>query len=218
MDVALVTALLLAPGVAWLCDRVPLRRSIESDLYGRIGLYVDRGEYEAWIMPADRAGESWPASPTPYGEFWLVRAVEKRGVPLTSSVVHYRPTIRLEPFSREEPSVQGDLPPESDIRQAMEKGLLKAGHDSVVAAWRNEQPPPQRRWLSLAVNAALWWIALSFASWVLVHAARLIWLITSARKLGRQFARQSAGQCIHCGYDLRGLDFNERCPECGGLV
>ena len=217
-DVALLASLVLAPIIAWLCDQIPLRRSIDSDLYGRVGLHVDRGEYEAWIMPVEKASESWAASPTPYGEFWLVRAIEKRGVPLPSSIVHHKPSIRLEPFSREQPSVDGDLPPDSPIRVAIEGGLMKAGHDWVVAAWRDEQPPPQRRWISLALNAGLWWIALSFVLWIAVNAARLIWVITGSRKLSRRFARESAGLCVHCGYDLRGLEFNERCPECGGLV
>ena len=30
--------------------------------------------------------------------------------------------------------------------------------------------------------------------------------------------RQASGLCVACGYDMHGLEFNERCPECGTLV
>jgi hypothetical protein len=34
----------------------------------------------------------------------------------------------------------------------------------------------------------------------------------------RQHRLRSSGKCLKCGYDMTGLDFNERCPECGELV
>jgi len=33
----------------------------------------------------------------------------------------------------------------------------------------------------------------------------------------RERRTRARGRCPDCGYDLRGLEFSERCPECGRL-
>lgn len=39
-------------------------------------------------------------------------------------------------------------------------------------------------------------------------------VLFSLVRLSREFARRVPGQCVNCGYDLRGLR-GEQCPECG---
>jgi rubrerythrin len=34
----------------------------------------------------------------------------------------------------------------------------------------------------------------------------------------REHQRRREGKCTACGYDMTGLEFNERCPECGAQV
>jgi hypothetical protein len=43
----------------------------------------------------------------------------------------------------------------------------------------------------------------------------LVILIRAMRTLDRRVKRHEAGQCVECGYDLRGSQESGRCPECG---
>jgi DNA polymerase II large subunit len=42
--------------------------------------------------------------------------------------------------------------------------------------------------------------------------------LTDVRDFFRKRMRRDEGQCVHCGYDLRGSQQSVRCPECGDLL
>ena len=49
-----------------------------------------------------------------------------------------------------------------------------------------------------------------------IFYAAILWLLWAAPGAIRRLRRKQRGQCIHCGYDLRGLaDQTTCCPECG---
>lgn len=67
--------------------------------------------------------------------------------------------------------------------------------------------PSWEGWPGVEVLGSRWWflgVAIAYV-WLLRHAA---W------RLDQLFARGAAA-CPGCGYDLRGLEEEERCPECG---
>ena len=59
---------------------------------------------------------------------------------------------------------------------------------------------------------------LYFAAAVLIQCTRLLVFLARRQLHFRAQDRLVAGRCGRCGYDLTGLEFNERCPECGELV
>ena len=60
--------------------------------------------------------------------------------------------------------------------------------------------PLRPLWRGLALDVAAW--------------AGLLWLVTLGPFEIRRIARRAQGQCVQCGYDLRGEDA-AGCPECG---
>jgi hypothetical protein len=60
--------------------------------------------------------------------------------------------------------------------------------------------PMRPLWRGLVLNVLAW--------------AGLLWLVTLGPFEIRRIARQARGQCVRCGYDLRGEDA-AGCPECG---
>ena len=64
--------------------------------------------------------------------------------------------------------------------------------------------PGKPVWAGLFVNVVVWSafvLLLSYSTWPFSRARALI--------------RRAKGQCAKCGYDLRGLQTDGRCPECG---
>lgn len=88
-----------------------------------------------------------------------------------------------------------------------EVGLNKTGR--VILFGERDEPltwsPPMRR-------ETVYW--LRFTNWIaLCLPLPLIWTGLTVRQWTRTRRRRGAGQCVACGYDLRGTP--ERCPECG---
>ena len=57
-----------------------------------------------------------------------------------------------------------------------------------------------------------------FATAFVIQFLRFGSLWMTDKRLQREARRRASGKCMNCGYDLTGLEFNERCPECGAQV
>ncbi len=60
-----------------------------------------------------------------------------------------------------------------------------------------------------------WAIVVGVASNVLIPAA--IAYVVHLRRVQRRLRRYARGECVACGYGLRGIE-TDRCPECGTAV
>jgi predicted Zn-ribbon and HTH transcriptional regulator len=59
---------------------------------------------------------------------------------------------------------------------------------------------------------------LMFGSAAVIQVLKFGSSLVLARRMGRRAQLRAEGKCHVCGYDMTGLEFNERCPECGQIV
>jgi hypothetical protein len=100
--------------------------------------------------------------------------------------------------------------------------LLDGRRDANWKFWTGSKP---RRLLGVITwgradyGASAWDMSVLIPYWLLaclaVAAAPALLMIS--RRLRRR-ARQRAGQCLRCGYDLRATPQGGRCPECGTVT
>ena len=74
---------------------------------------------------------------------------------------------------------------------------------------------------TLVLGWVFGWVLWCVALWIImlsgIGMTRLFVLTVLAKQQGRRVKLRRSNKCPHCGYDLRGLEFKERCPECGNL-
>ena len=216
MDVALAGAVTLAWPTAWLADQFYVRTDPTVLLHGKV--YQDDG----WAFRASLGGNELPFESVRdsvfYANFEFSIASERRGWPFVTSHRRPQPVLEMEIFSTRQSKQRVDLPSESPLRAAIATALFNGGHRDEVEVWRGSIPAARHRIAVWAANGIIWTVLLAFGAGTCVSIARLGWLFISARHRAERRQRRREGLCIACGYDLRGNEFTERCPECGTLV
>jgi hypothetical protein len=235
VDVGLLAAIVLAAPAAWLGD-AEIRREVA--LIERDGHFTRQpgGGTGASIIVPDLP--LMPSDDVPYGEFRLKLIEQRRGWPLNSTII--QPHVRLDLNLYDQPGTQRnatlavDSPEHAAILEALEEArrnelagagdgnaddeAMAAAYDALIERWGRADRSVDRRLLAWAFNVGASWIILSFAFSALAAALWVcVMIVTHNRDLARR-QRRGQGLCMHCGYDLYGLDFNERCPECGAII
>ena len=161
--------------------------------------------------------EDHPARP--YGEWALTQSETRRGWPFPSVRRLETPRLELNLFDESGRKYNVQISTADPQRVAIEAILDAGGQDDLVAAWRGHVAQGEMRsWLGSIANAMIWWIGLSCASLVAVRLLSLVVKLTRVRRQGILSARGATGHCPSCNYDMRGLEWAERCPECGTLA
>jgi hypothetical protein len=152
------------------------------------------------------------------GQFNILIVEDYRGWPLTTSVVRERAKLGLDLFGT--PKAQEDvrLDANDPKRRAIENALAEDNESDALEHWRNGGTAVRQHWLNWFIAAGVWWILMVFASSFVIGIAQFIGLHVQRRVLKKRYEWRVEGKCHACGYDLTGLEFNERCPECGTLV
>jgi hypothetical protein len=220
MDVALVLTFVLALPSAWLCDAI-VRRS-ETALSAS-GVFVQQpdGTMAAYLSTPRNSPPMIPAD-RPAGKFYFRVTDERCGWPLTTSVVRRPAVLDLDILSETKERPNAQLAPDDPLRRVITKALANDGWDDLLMMWGTPEEPASVRttihWWRWAAAASLWWIMLTFASAIMIQFTRLCWIVIRKQMLERAARRRAENKCVKCGYDLTGLEFNERCPECGEIV
>ncbi len=202
-------SMLLAWPAAWISDRSVARTTVVITLDGWL-IGAPDGTLIALLQGHTVAGH-WPDGDV-LGSFQLRVEDHRRGWPFATTV---RDRVsRLSVDSDGGPDVAGD----PRLKGHIERALDKAGEDEALAAWRDPAPPPSAHLRGWLASSMVWWLILSVVSAVLVATTKLGVVVFERKRAAARAALQSDGRCGHCGYDLVGLDFNERCPECGTIV
>jgi len=217
IDAALFTALLLSIPAAMLADYLIQRDIVVAEYAGQIHRN-DAGEVEVRVLEPDKQ-PSW-SGVVPVGEF-DVRVVDRvAGWPLGAWTTEEPPRVTLQLFAR-----RGDI--ETDLTTLNDHERVDAEvADALTGALRGEPEYDERRmtarsrwlWPRWLVNAGMWWVMLYLVCLVAMIPARIVWLLARRRAAQRDTELRRRGLCPSCGYDLRGLEFHDRCPECGNLV
>lgn len=214
-DVALIVAFVMAFPAAWLADRTSARPAPGIAFAGT--LVEHDGRWRAILYDEAAA----PELPRGYrGSFSLELRRQHRGLPLVSTTATLPPRVVInEPGGRTR--VNEGLGPEDPERLAIEAAIRES--DSVAAEvaierWREAEPGLDRHPLAWIMNAGLWWIVLFVLASAGLLLTRFVVILVTGNRAARRAMLEAQGRCASCGYDLRGLEFNERCPECGDLI
>jgi len=224
-DVALLVSLGLALPAAWVCDRQVEDIDTISNVVGSLKITSGGGFIARISDPEARLGEDAFVEDESFWGFFRADVDQlQRGFPLTTSHVTRQPVIGLTP--------RQDRPEFRDAQPDASRGsaVYAAVRDAVAASDRPEAKAVARyfggaaggavveqNWGAWAASVMLWWVALFVAFSVLLILARIATFGFHRQKAVKEATLASQGRCPFCGYDLRGLEFSERCPECGEL-
>ncbi len=107
---------------------------------------------------------------------------------------------------------------DDDVFAQIRKAILASGDEKAIDTLQGNLPPPGPRLLGWIGNVIVWWGLLYMGIVITLALARGT---DRARHLPREVIereRIARGACPGCGYDIRGLDDEACCPECGRTV
>jgi hypothetical protein len=211
-DAALFVTLILGILVAFVLDTAWRRPVVTAEENGR--LY--RNEESRIVGVLIEPGRAPPWTAAPVGEF-TIEAVERvGGWPFVSSRQIEPVQVTLAVFGTEQPFT-GSLAELGESEFRMARAIRQQLHIAAIEFHRERESVMRRNWLRWLVNAAMWWVMLYFAFLITLLPARVGWALLQRARLRREYELRRRGVCPGCGYDLRGLEFHDRCPECGRL-
>ena len=153
------------------------------------------------------------------GDWTLHIARTERGWPFPSLRKQEPPRLDLNRFDQPGIEIDARLAADDPVRVAIREALARGDRADLAADWQAGSTAEQRRfWRGAVAGALAWWVSLSVASVIGIRLLALRSLFRRARRAEASAARASGGRCRGCDYDLRGLEFSERCPECGELL
>lgn len=216
-DLALILSLVPALLTVWTLDSTAGRVVDTAILHGRLAREAD-GTIYAWFIGADEIYAPWQI-PNGYGTFMFVSDIREYGVPIATTERLEKPRLDLDLFLESGPTKQGVvLPADSELRLAIDEALRLSGQRKLLTAWLTDRSFVERRRLSWMASTVTWWFAWGVASVVVVQVTRLLSFLVARKRAARRAGFQMTLQCYNCGYDLRGSEFSDRCPECGALT
>ncbi|UCD76750.1 MAG: hypothetical protein JSV91_07445 [Phycisphaerales bacterium] len=152
------------------------------------------------------------------GEFTMWVPIHRHGWPIVTSNRPQPAQLGLNLYDQANTRIGVRLGEDSAIWQAIEEALVGGGHRAMLEAYHQPRPPGEQLWLGWTVGTLMLWAMLAVLLPLLILMTRVASLLVLERRARRVAALRAKGLCIRCGYDLRGLEFNDRCPECGVLL
>ncbi len=219
-DVALILSLLLAFPGAWMMDTQIRRTTPSLTLVGLVRYDAGRqlvatvlNEEESLVIPAE-SGEYW-------GSFRLVSHEEERGWPLMTSTVILEPEFKLTRAGRQETAAPITAEERERLKEVVQTAIARRNEPAFTELsehWQSDRVAVENHLFAWVGGTALWWITLFVVFSVLLMISRFAAIFLTNNRRARERMLLAEGKCAHCGYDLRGLEFSDRCPECGQLL
>ena len=223
-DVALLLAVVLALPAAYIADRT----ISENETIHTIGGQVQKSATDTFTASVTKPGERYENEVDNEKDLWALYNVNidqrLHGFPLRTSEM-----IRMPKVSISRASKFRNAPDNPAFNKAAEQAIIEAVRSSTT---KEAQPFVERYaaasdsgsdvvtnhhgWAWLAATI-LWSIALFVMFSFIILVLRIFAILFFRTQAAKVASRISQGQCPDCGYDLRGLEFSDRCPECGEL-
>ena len=220
-DVALVLSFVFAVPATWMTGVLVERHPLALDADGAIVQPAGGAEPVAWIADEDgHIGAS--AGGSRLGSFRIEAYDDTFGWPFVLRTEPLAAKLHLDLFRAAQ--TQLDVPPATnDPYQRAIGEAVRAEDDPVLfRRWHARSDAtalsPSRWPISWVGNTIIWWLALLVLFSMLITTMKFLTFVAELRHVAMWNRRRKRNQCLDCGYDLHGLDFNERCPECGALV
>ncbi|MHC4991405.1 MAG: hypothetical protein ACYTGC_10525 [Planctomycetota bacterium] len=211
-DRALVLSLVLAWPCAWLMTVVVQTPGRTVTTVGRLAEHPD-GSVTGWLIDDDLAMRRHRGEVI--GGFELTLLERVQGWPFATRRDVQPPRLTLDLYREPQARPDARLAADDPLRAAIGGALDESGPAELAEAWRISDPPGRPVWRGWIASTMVWAVLLAAGSSlsiaVLAYGSR--W--RRAKHLRRSAERKLSGKCGHCGYDLRGLEFSEVCPECG---
>lgn len=215
--VAVLLALPLACAAVFAMDRSVARDPAAATVWGH--LYRDSaGTYRATIIPPEFAAFDWSDEPDAYASFSIQVISGRRGWPFITS--YSAPTPRLDMQRIGQIGIDNDVKLELDdpMHAAIHEALITDGQHHNADIWLDPGEgfrPHVTTWFGAIVAT---WLAFSLLAIVAIRVLHFVVLIATGKRANKRNRLRRENKCLSCGYDLTGLEFNERCPECGEIV
>lgn len=234
MDGAFIATFLLSFPAAFLADATQRSSGTTIGLRGVLARSAD-GTPDAWLMNGQTGRAGPPATPVGgapavapartatadqniIGNFGLSVIDIRRGWPLVTTIVRPPPSLAIDILS--EVRIRADVPrdPDDEIQLAIESALQEGGEDEALAVWNQSSPSVRRQWWAWFPAFGAWWIMMFAIAAITIQMLRFASIWLDSRRRQREYMRRADNKCPACGYDMTGLDFHEKCPECGAHV
>ena len=214
MPWAVVAALVLAPIATVLGDRGVRRGTGATQVFGRL-TNEPGGSVRAVVVPPERAYD--PMDDDTRADVTLHIPETRYGMPFTSTR-ELRPARVDLSYPDRGARVNAVLPAGAPERRALERALRNDGRSDAFAAFTRTSPvrvPNPGGWIA---NSIAWWFVLAVGFVLALRLAQVTTLVYGRKHQLRRRELAREGLCHNCGYDLRGIEFSPRCPECGAVV
>jgi hypothetical protein len=152
------------------------------------------------------------------GNFTLAVSDDLRGWPLVTTVVRQPAILTIDIVREPRPRTDVVRDATDELQKEIEAALKADARDEAIAAWNLAAPQAKRQWWAWFPAFGAWWIMLFAVAGISIQLLRFGSLWLSRKKLEREHFRRADNKCVKCGYDMTGLEFNEKCPECGAQV
>lgn len=216
VDIGLAASIFLSLPMSWGMDQLVLRAQPPVLVSGK--LYEEKSGMQFALLSGEEIDIETVFQSRYRANFDFRIDMNRRGWPFVTSIHSVKPLLNMDLFKIGQGSQPTDLEIDSPERIALTIALIKAGYENEVGIWDGTINPTNNNLATWAANAISWTIILAIISWIGVWLTRFAYIFLSTGQFSRKLKREDMGLCAECGYDLRGNEFGERCPECGVLT
>jgi hypothetical protein len=219
-DASLIFAFLVAFPITWVLNGQVERVDLLHAVTGVIQRTTD-GALTVYVAREDAPASDFGIPAAELHGYFTMRVDEMdMGFPLVTSRLIRQPIVEVRRYPRVQAVAEVDLSPGAPMREAIEAALERTDTTAAreaLALWRDGAARTETILTAWIGSSLIWCLLVFVALSMAITIARLFTVVFGRHRAAARAMAHAQGLCPHCRYDLRGLEFSERCPECGNL-